>query len=174
MVSKRTLFILAAILIAAATRLLPHPPNFTAIGALALFGGAMFSNRLLGFVAPFAAMFLTDLLLGLHETMGSVYLSFALTVFIGYFIGNTRTKSTFIKVLFAPLVSSVLFFVLTNFHMWVVADEFYSRDFQGLMACFTAAIPFYSSSLAGDMFFTYVLFGSYFLVEQKLPSLVKA
>ena len=174
MVSKRTLFILAAILVAAATRLFPHPPNFTAIGALALFGGAMFSNRLLGFVAPFAAMFLTDLILGLHETMGSVYLSFALTVFIGYFVGNERTNSTFIKVIFAPIVSSILFFVLTNFHMWVVADEFYSRDFQGLVTCFTAALPFYSSSLAGDMFFTYVLFGSYFLVEQKLPSLIKA
>lgn len=174
MVSKRTLFILAAILVAAATRLFPHPPNFTAIGALALFGGAMFSNRLLGFVAPFAAMFLTDLILGLHETMGSVYLSFALTVFIGYFVGNERTNSTFIKVIFAPIVSSILFFVLTNFHMWVVADEFYSRDFQGLVTCFTAALPFYSSSLVGDMFFTYVLFGSYFFVEQKLPSLVKA
>jgi hypothetical protein len=174
MVSKRNLLILSAIVLAAVTRLLPHPPNFTAVGALALFGGAMFSNRLVGFIAPIVAMFLTDLILGLHATMGSVYLSFSLTVFLGYFIGNSKKKDTFIKIFFAPVASSLLFFLLTNFQMWLVSAEFYTRDWQGLLTCYTAAIPFYSSTLAGDMFFTYILFGSYFLVEQKVPSLIKA
>ncbi|MBX7182333.1 MAG: hypothetical protein K1X82_09490 [Bacteroidia bacterium] len=171
MVSKRTLFYISAILLAAVSRLLPHFPNFSPIGALALFGGAMFSNRLMGFIAPLAAMVLSDLFLGFHETIGSVYLSFALTVFIGYGIGNETSKRTYLKVLFAPVASSILFFILTNLHMWFL---FYSRDLQGLITCFTAAIPFYSNTLVSDMFYTYLLFGSYFLVGQKLPSLVKA
>lgn len=171
MVSKRTLFFISAILLAATSRLLPHFPNFSPIGALALFGGAMFSNRLMGFLAPLIAMVISDVFLGFHETIGSVYLSFAFTVFIGYWIGNESSKSTYLKIFIAPLASSLLFFFVTNFQMWYL---FYSRDIQGLVTCYSAAIPFYSNTLVSDMFYTYLLFGSYYLVGQKLPSLLKA
>ena len=164
----RLLAILAAIFAAAALRLAPHPPNFSPIAAMALFSGAYMPRKLLAFVAPFGALILSDVALGgFYPGMNFVYLSFALTVLIGWAVAKRKTPLTIGA---AALASSVLFFVLTNFGMWLFSG-IYPVTQAGLVACYVAAIPFFQNTVAGDLFFTALLFGGFSLAEQYLPRL---
>ena len=117
------------IALAAASRLLPHPPDFTPLAALALFGGAYFSDRRLAFAVPLVALLLTDLLLGLHDTMPFVYLGFVATVLIGFAL---RGRVRVLPVAAAAVLSSVLFFAITNFGVWMVGN-LYPHDAAGLL-----------------------------------------
>ncbi|HET9811061.1 MAG TPA: DUF6580 family putative transport protein [Sphingomicrobium sp.] len=163
----RLLALLLAIFAAAAMRLLPHPPNFSPIAAMALFSGAQIPRRLLAFVAPFAALLLSDAVLGFYAGMNFVYFSFALTVLIGWAVASRRSP---LVIGGAAVASSVLFFVLTNFGMWLFSG-FYPLTREGLVACYVAAIPFFQNTLAGDLFFTALLFGGFALAERLLPAL---
>ncbi len=161
----RLLALLVAIFAAAAMRLVPHPPNFSPIAAMALFSGAYLPRRALAFVAPLAALLLSDLVLGFYAGMNFVYFSFALTVLIGWALASRRTP---LWVGAAAIASSLLFFVLTNFGMWLFSG-FYPRTVEGLAACYVAAIPFFQNTLAGDLFYTALLFGGFALAERLLP-----
>lgn len=170
MLSGKFLIAAGMILAAAFTRLMPHYPNFTAIGAIALFGGTYFSNKKLAYMVPLVAMLLTDFVIGFHPTMWAVYLSIALMVTIGFYVAkNKKIKN----ILFASVASSMLFFVITNFAQWL-SDPFYAKTGAGLAQCFTMAIPFFSYTALGDLFFVAVLFGTYELLSMKFPSLIKA
>jgi pheromone shutdown protein TraB len=163
----RLVALLVAIFAAAAMRLLPHPPNFSPIAAMALFSGAYLPKRVLAFVAPFAALLLSDAVLGFYAGMNFVYFSFALTVLIGWAVASRKTPLTIGG---AAIASSVLFFVLTNFGMWLFSG-FYPLTSAGLVACYVAAIPFFQNTLAGDLFFTALLFGGFALLERFLPAI---
>jgi hypothetical protein len=165
--NARILTVLAAIVATAAFRLIPHPPNFTPIGAMALFGGAYFGKRGLAFVAPIAAMLLSDAILGFHSGMPFVYASVALIVLIGQV---ALSRPTFLRVGAAALASSILFFVITNFGTWLVSG-IYPMTASGLATCFVAAIPFFQNTLAGDLFYSAVLFGGFALLERSVPAL---
>lgn len=154
-------------LAAALSRLVPHPPNFTPLAALALFGGACFADRRAAFGVPLAALFLSDLVLGLHRFIPVVYGSFALIVFLGFWL---RSRRNVVPIACASLAGSVLFFVLTNFAVWAIGS-FYPRTWQGLIACYVAAIPFFHNTLLGDALYTSALFGGLFLVERVSPKL---
>jgi hypothetical protein len=167
MLKARPMLVMAMIFMAAASRLIPHPPNMTSITAMALFGGAMFADRRLAFVIPLAALLLSDLLLGFHDQMFVVYGSFALIVCIGLWLQRHRSGATIIG---AALVSSLLFFLITNFGVWAL-DNMYPRTFAGLIACYTAALPFLRNTLEGDVFYTLVLFGGFALLERQFPRL---
>jgi hypothetical protein len=159
--------ILLAIALAAAMRLLPHPPNFSPIGAMALFGGAYFGRRWLAFLAPLAALLLSDAVIGFHSGMPYVYGSVALVVMIGWAVARRITPFT---VAGAAIASSVLFFLVTNFGTWATG-ELYPQTLAGLAACYVAAIPFFQNTLAGDLFFSAVLFGGFALAEWRVPVL---
>ncbi len=162
--------VVVVVLVAAVLRIIPHPPNFTPIAAMALFGGAYFTNKKLAFLVPMAAMLLSDLFIGFHSGMPSIYISFVLIVLIGMRISNNiKPKS----VIIGSLSASVLFFVITNFAVWVMSATMYSKDFSGLIACYVAAIPFFHNTLMGDLVFTSVLFGGFYLVKQKFPVLAR-
>ncbi len=164
----RLLALLVAIFAAAAMRLLPHPPNFSPIAAMALFSGAYLPRRALAFVAPFAALLLSDALLGgFYAGMEFVYLSFALTVLIGWAIARRKSPLTIGG---AAVASSVLFFMLTNLGVWLFSGM-YPRTLDGLVACYVAALPFFQNTVAGDLFFTGLLFGGFALAEWALPAL---
>jgi len=167
--TPRFLVLAGMILIAAFTRLIPHPPNFTAIGAMALFGGAYFSRKSLAFAVPLTAMFLSDIVIGFHPGMYAVYLSFILIVMIGM---TLREKKKVINIFLASVSASVLFFIITNFALWVTGN-LYPKTAVGLAACFTAAIPFFHYTLLGDLFFVGVLFGTFELAKAKFPQLEK-
>lgn len=156
-----TLMIFAAAIV----RLIPHPPNFAPIAAMALFGGAYFTKKWAAFLIPISAMFLTDLILGFHETMWAVYLSFALIVVIGMLmLKEIKIGNLF----FASVISSVSFFIITNFAIWI-STGYYAKTGAGLAACYTAAIPFFHQTLLSDLFYVAILFGAYHLVKIKFP-----
>jgi hypothetical protein len=162
----RLIALLVAIVAAAAMRLLPHPPNFAPIAAMALFGGAYLPGRALSFAAPFGALVLSDVLLGgFYPGIGFVYFSFALTVLIGWAISARKTPLTIGA---AALASSVLFFVVTNFGTWLF---FYPQTLEGLIACYVAAVPFFQNTVAGDLFFAALLFGGFAIAQRAVPAL---
>jgi hypothetical protein len=167
--TPRFLVLAGLILIAAFTRLIPHPPNFTAIGAMALFGGAYFSRKSLAFAVPLIAMFLSDIIIGFHPGMYAVYLSFILIVMIGM---TLREKKKVVNIFLASVSASVLFFIITNFAQWL-SYPLYTKDIPGLITCYVAAIPFFHQTLLGDLFFVGVLFGAFELVKAKYPQLAK-
>lgn len=168
-ISPRLLILTGLIIAAAIVRLLPHPPNFAPIAAMALFGGAYFNKKALAFIIPLSALFLTDLFLGFHNTMWAVYLGFILIVGLGIIM---LKKKSVLTVILASFSASVLFFVITNLAFWAT-DTLYPITLTGLAACFTAAIPFFHNTLIGDLFFTGVMFGMFELAKSKYPELVK-
>lgn len=163
---KRTQFFVAVgmILSAAAMRLVPHPPNFTPIAAMALFGGAHFSTKRMALSVALGAMLLSDVVLGLHDLMPFVYGSFALTVLLG---AALRNRGRWKFVVSASLAASTLFFLITNFGVWAIGG-LYPRSASGLVACYMAAIPFFGWTLAGDLFYTGAWFGAYFWLEKRV------
>jgi hypothetical protein len=172
----RFLVLAGMILAAGASRLIPHPPNFAPIGAMALFGGACFASKRLAFLVPLVAMFVSDmaisllsgdLSLGLHRLIPVVYGSFALIVCLGFWL---RRRRKVVPIAGAALASSVLFFVLTNFGVWALGS-WYPKTWDGLVACYVAAIPFFQNTLLGDAVYATVLFGGLALAEKGLPAL---
>jgi hypothetical protein len=141
--------IIALILVACFSRLIPHPPNFTAIGAMALFAGAHLGSKRVALLVPLAAMFFSDLVLGLHPTMVFVYVSVALITLLGRWSWQRWQGRSLIGM---SLVSSLLFFVITNFGVWLTGG--YEHSLQGLVTCFALAIPFFSYQVLGDLLFT--------------------
>lgn len=165
--SPKVLVISGIILFAALMRLVPHYPNFTPVAAIALFGGAHFGKRWLAFFVPLFALFISDLFLGFHGMMLAVYASFALVVGIGMLLRNNIRFGT---VLGATLGGSLLFFLVTNFAVWA-GSPFYPQTVGGLLSTYVAALPFFHSSLLGDLFYSGVFFGGYYLIEQRYPVL---
>ena len=155
------------IVAAAATRLLPHPPNMTSVTALALFGGAYFASPWLAFAVPLLALLGSDLILGFYPDMEVQYLSFAVVICIGL---TLRQQRSIARVATAAVASAVSFFVLTNFGVWALGT-LYPKTLVGLEACFVAAIPFFRNTLIGDLFYTAVLFGGFHLLEQRFTAL---
>jgi hypothetical protein len=134
---------------------------------MALFSGAYLGRRALAFAAPIAALLLSDLVLGFYSGMATVYLATAAAVLIGW---TLSARQTVLRVGGAALASSVLFFLVTNFAMWLNSG-FYPRTSAGLVECFVAAIPFFQNSVAGDLFYSAVLFGGFVLLQQAVPQL---
>jgi hypothetical protein len=166
----RLLALLSAIVTAAALRLVPHAPNFTPIGAMALFGGAYLGRRGIAFFAPLAALLISDVALGFYHGMAFVYASVALIVLIGWWLSARQTP---LLIGAAAVASSVTFFVLTNFGVWLFSG-FYPLTPAGLAACYVAAIPFFQNTLAGDLFYTALLFGGFALLEKAIPMIREA
>ena len=163
----RLIALLSAIAAAAALRLVPHPPNFSPIDAMALFSGAYLGRRGIAFVAPLAALLLSDLVLGFYHGVATVYATVALIVVIGWWLSSKRTP---LRIGIAAIASSVTFFVITNFGMWLFSG-FYPVTYAGLLACYTAAIPFFQNTVAGDLFYSVPLFGGFALAQHLLPKL---
>ena len=156
--SKRTKIILVVlvIILAAASRLVKHPYNFTPIIAMSIFAGCYLKTRW-GIILPLLAMLVSDYFIGFYDfpVMVSVYLAITLAFFIGWIL---RKYKKWYNVALASLVSSLAFFFITNFAVWAFFN-WYPHSWVGLVNCFTLAIPFFRNSLAGDLFYTASLFG---------------
>ena len=187
--SPRTAVLVAMIAAAVAVRLLIFfvpgvlPYNFTPVEAIALFGGAYFSDRRLAFIVPLGAMALADaaILANLSSEMAGywyrsapvVYACIAVTVLGGF---GLRGRVGVARVAGFSFASAVLFFLVTNFAVWVVADSGGSEACtRGLIPCYIAALPFFNGTLAGTMVWSAILFGGFELVQRHwLPRAVAA
>ena len=155
-------FIIAVtlIILSVLSRFLALPPNFSPIMAVALFTGMIFANRKLALLIPISAMFISDIALGLHSTMLSVYLSFGLIVLLG--IG--MKKLSLIGVLGKSISGAVIFFVITNFAVWCAG--WYGYSLEGLKTCYLMAIPFFRATLISSILYSGLLFGGFYFAEK--------
>jgi hypothetical protein len=172
-----TLMILAA----AFSRLIPHAWNFTAIGAAALFGAAYFSNRIIAFVIPLLSLWLSDIVMNntiyssfngnklwlFPDTFPWYYLGFIMVTLVGF---GLLKKVKISSVIGASISASVIFFLVSNFGSWI-GNVAYPQNASGLIACYTAGIPFFWSTVAGDLFYCGLLFGAFELAKMKFPVL---
>lgn len=165
--NPRLATLLLIILGAALFRLMPHPSNVTPIAAMALFAGAYLPSKRLALIVPLAAMLLSDLLLGFHNTMLYVYVGMALTVAVGLLL---RSRPRVMPAIAASLAASTIFFLLTNFGAWATSG-LYPQTAEGLTMAYTAGIPFFRNSLLGDLLFTALLFGGFQALEWLRPTL---
>ena len=179
-----TLIIVAAV----GLRLIPHLPNFAPIGAMALFGGAYIKNKY-ALLIIFGILLISDYLLLyinpfssnpvnfsrlyapwelIHSTIFFVYFSFFINFFIGRWFAANKSIS---RVFSGALISSVQFFVITNFGVWLTG--MYGQGVSGFPQSYLMAIPFFRGTLMGDLFYTGLFFGSYELVLKlvKTPKL---
>lgn len=172
------LLLAGLILVAALTRLLPHPPNFSPVEAIALFGGAYFASRLWALAVPLVAMFVSDFALGLVH--GGVYFDYfasagfwlvyaciVLSTVLGF---GLRGKVGGTRVLGYSLLGSLLFFVVTNFGTWL-GSPMYPQTGAGLAAAYAAGIPFFQWTVLGTLFYAAVLFGGFALLRARVPAL---
>jgi hypothetical protein len=167
------------IVLAALSRLLPHPPNFSPVEAIALFGGAYFAKRSAAIWVPLVAMFVSDLALGLMNdgiyldyflSAGFllVYLCIALSALLGF---GLRGRVGAGRVGAYSLAGSVLFFVVTNFGAWL-GSPMYPQTAAGLMAAYVQGIPFFQWTVLGTLFYSALLFGSFAWLRSRNPALV--
>ena len=163
------LIIPVIIILAAVSRLIPHPPNFTPIIAMGLFSGAYIQNRSLAVLIPIGSMFLADLFLGLHGTIYFVYGSVLLVAVLSMVLIK---KVTLRNCALAALSGSFLFFIITNFGVWL-SSSYYPKNIEGILICYTMALPFFGNTLVGSLFYSTVMFGGYELflrsVAQSAP-----
>lgn len=168
------------VLLAAFSRLIPHPPNFTTIGAMSLFGAAYFSRKYLAFVVPIVAMWLSDLLLN-NVIYGQYfdhfvwfyngfYWTYAAFIFIGFIGFGLLKKVRPANLLIASLSASVIFFLVSNFGVWA-SGTMYPNTFSGLINCYAAGLPFFKNTLMGDLAYSGALFGIFELAQYKVPGL---
>jgi hypothetical protein len=163
--SLRADLLLVGLLVAlgVVARLAPHALNFSPIAASALFAGVVLHRRALSPVVPVAALLISDLVLGFdHWRIAlAVYAALALPALIGILARGRRLA---VVALPAVLSCSLIFFATTNFAVWAFSGM-YSHDMAGLTQCYVAALPFLKATVAGDLFWSAVLFGGAWLIQ---------
>ena len=166
------------ILIAALYRIMPRPWGFAPQIAMALFGGAVISDKRLAFALPILSMFISDLIYHLLYTYGNGvtpgfyegqltnYILFALLTVLGFVLRDLKVW----KLAAASVVAPVLFFLASNFFVWQAGSGLKRpHTFSGLIQCYNDALPFFRGSFMGTLFFSVILFGGYFLVKKFKP-----
>jgi len=155
--SNNKLLIIFLILLGILLRFVPHDPNFAPIGAIALFSTSYLPKRYSWSIA-LIVMLMTDIFLGFHSVMIWVYGSYLL---IALFNSEEKlSRFSYKKLITKALFSSVLFYLLTNFGVWISTD-LYAKNLQGFSECYFLALPFFRNTLMGDMFYSLVFFGGY-------------
>ena len=181
--TPRFAFITAIIILAAFSRMIPHMQNFSPLGAIGLFGAAHFSKKWQAFLIPIAATWLSDLFINnviygqynpgfvwFYEGFYWQYGSYLLITLAAIFIFN-KVNTT--KIIIGALSSTAIFFLISNAGC-MVGNPAYPQNFGGLMSCYAAGIPFLKGTLLGDLFYSGVLFGSFYFAQRRIPLLVKS
>lgn len=145
------------IILAIIARLLPHPPNFAPIAALAIFGGAYLPKRW-SFAVPAIALIASDILIGFYNpgVMLAVYASFALAYLIGR---STRNKKRPTLILGGTIIGSIAFFLITNAAVWMFGSG-YDPGIAGLAQSYVAGLPFFKNTLLSDLLYISLLAGA--------------
>ena len=159
--SSHDIFPISLILLLAFSRLIPHPPNFTPIVAVAIMSGYFFKNIKLSFVVLLISMLLVDVFIGFYKHMLFVYLSLFLITFIFFKISDkVNSKNLFIF----GFLGALIFFLVSNFGVWAsgvfspITNLPYEKNLNGLINCYFLAIPFFTKTLISTIFFSYVAY----------------
>lgn len=163
METRKLLIPLALLIIfGALSRLVPHPANFAPIAAMGLFSG-VYLPWAFAFIVPLLAVFISDIFLGFYGSgMVYVYISYLMIGFLGLWL---KRYKNFKNIILASLLSSVIFFIVSNFGVWASPKSFYSHDINGVISCYVAAIPFFRGTLLGDLSYSGLFFGGYELLR---------
>ena len=181
-ISLRTITLVGLVILAAFSRIIPHLPNFSPLGAIGVFAVAHFSKKWLGILIPITATWLSDLFINnviyakyitsfvwFYDGFYWQYGSYVLIAIAAIFI---MKKVNVQNVLAGSLASSVIFFLVSNFGVWAASTVTYPHTFSGLIACYTAGIPFFKfGTIPGDLFYCTILFGGFALAQSKFSTL---
>jgi hypothetical protein len=171
------------IILAAMSRLIPHPTHFAPICGMALFGAAYFTKLRWAFIIPILSMWISDFVLNnvvykqcfdrlvwFHDGSLFTYGAFALIVLLGMF---ALKKVHIINLVASALGASAIFFIVSNFGVWF-STTIYPKDLSGLIACYIAGIPFLSNAILGDLIYSAALFGAFELSARRFVQLQPA
>lgn len=184
----RIAIVAALVLVAIMSRILPnHTWNMTATGAAALFAGAAFGLGWAAFLVPLASLWVSDLLLSnyvypsgsgftwAYPGIGYTYAAYMVAVVLGAIL---LRKSNALRVAGVSIGASLVFFLISNFGVWITADQYpipmYTKTLDGLMACYTMGLPFLRNTLIGDLLFAEVFFMAYAWAQGRVPALKAA
>ena len=160
--NNNSLFLaIGLIALALISRIIPHLPNFSPLAAIALFGAVYIKIIKFQFFIPLGSIIISDLFIGMYPISFFVYLSILSVSLYSLYSKKMNVKTIFIN--------SILFFLISNFGVWILH---YPKNIEGLLECYTLAIPFYRNSILGDLFYSGVLFYSYNYINSRY--LVKA
>ena len=177
--------IIALLIIGISSRLIPHYPNFTAIGAISLFGAAFAGRRSVAIILPFLIMLISDMVLNnliyvsaypgdFSQTTffykGALWTYAALGIIVIFGYSLFRNGVGFGRVFFGAIGASVIFYLISNFGVWAMSTM-YPVNFAGLISCYAAGLPFLVNQLMADMFFSMMLFGVALHVFQLKPKM---
>ena len=179
-INLRFSVISSIILLAAISRLIPHPSNFAPIGGMALFGAAYYVKQYWAFIIPIISMWISDLAINniiygqyfdhfvwFYQGCYWTYGAFALIALIGF---GVLKKIRIKNLLVASFLASLIFYLLSNLGVWI-STNMYPKNFGGLITCYIAGLPFFKNTLLGDLFYTGLLFSTFELAQHKIPSL---
>ena len=153
---NKNVFLVSLIFFAILSRFLPHPPNFTPIAAIALLSSKGFNNRWVVFLIPIVSLFISDLFIGLHATIPFVYISFILIALLGLYVKKINIVSV--------LLSSTIFFLVSNFGVWLL---YYPISTEGLVQCYTLALPFFLNTALGDLVYGALLIYPFYALQRR-------
>ena len=153
---NKNVFLVSLIFFAILSRFLPHPPNFTPIAAIALLSSKGFNNRWVVFLIPIVSLFISDLFIGLHATIPFVYISFILIALLGLYVKKINIVSV--------LLSSTIFFLVSNFGVWLL---YYPISTEGLVQCYTLALPFFLNTVLGDLVYGALLIYPFYALQRR-------
>lgn len=148
--------LLSLICFLVASRVIPHPPNFTPVLAVAIFAPYFARELVVAVAIPLVAMVLADLIIGLHSFMIWVYSAVAVCVVISHYL--RQTGSHMVRIGSLAFGSCLIFFLVTNFGVWLGSD-FYPQTAEGLIACYVAALPFFGNTLVSTVAFSGLFYG---------------
>ncbi|MCS6955875.1 MAG: hypothetical protein NZM44_05925 [Candidatus Calescibacterium sp.] len=159
-------------------RLIPHPPNFSPLISITVFSGfVLIKNKYLAYLLPLIILITSDLIIGIHNQIITVYLSFIVSVYLSEFYFKSlkldTENSNLKKVLHANisgLINSTWFYLFTNFVVWI-STNMYSKNLNGLIECYIMAIPFFKNSLISSIIFTTIIFGIYYYFHLMMEKL---
>ena len=135
-------------------RIIPHPPNFTPILATAIYTPYMINDKWIAVLIPLSAMFIADIIIGFHPYMLWVYGAIGLSTLISSW--SMRFNKKYIQLGVMAILSSILFFIITNFAVWAIWD-YYPKTIDGLIICYIKAIPFFQNTLLGTIIYTAII-----------------
>lgn len=149
---KELTFPICIVLLLTFARLIPHPPNFTPIIAVAIMGGYLFKNFTMSLMVITISMLVSDIFLKFHDKMFYTYLSLFVISYFFFKISTKINKKNFFVFVF---IGSLIFYIITNFGAWISSDM-YEKNFNGLFSSYVMALPFFKNTLISTLIFSYI------------------